>query len=141
MRGAGAASPKPEANAESGPIIHRMQVVERRPGDVTVLDLKGRLVLDDGEAVLRAHINRLVEQGRTNIVLNLREVTYVDSCGIGLLVSRYVSLRRKGGDLRFVHLTERSRRLMEITKLIGVFRVFDSEADAVASFSGEATAS
>ena len=118
-----------------------MQVVERRLGDVTVLDLKGRLVFEEGEAVLRAHINGLFEQGRTNIILNLRDVTYVDSCGIGLLVAKYVSLRRKGGDLRFEHLTPRSRRLLEITKLVDVFRIFDSEVDAVASFSGEATAS
>lgn len=113
-----------------------MQVVERRLGDVTVLDLKGRLILDDGDVVLREHLNALLDQGHANIVLNLHDVTHVDSCGIGLLVSKYVSLRRKGGDLRFVDLTDRSRRLMEITKLIGVFHIFDSEADAVASFSG-----
>jgi anti-sigma B factor antagonist len=117
-----------------------MTVVERRLGDVTVLDLKGRLVFDEGDNVLRDHINRLVEQGRLNIVVNLREVTYVDSCGIGVLVAKYVSLRRKGGDLRFANATPKSRRLMEITKLVDIFRIFDSEADAVASFSNEPVA-
>ena len=117
-----------------------MTVVERRLGDVTVLDLKGRLVFDEGDNVLRDHINRLVEQGRLNIVVNLREVTYVDSCGIGVLVAKYVSLRRKGGDLRFANTTAKSRRLMEITKLVDIFRIFDSEADAVASFSNEPVA-
>jgi len=114
-----------------------MTVVERRIGDVTVLDLKGRLVFDDGDAALRAHINDLVAEGRMQILLNLRDVTYVDSCGIGVLVAKFVSLRRKGGDLRLVNITPRSQRLMEISKLLGVFRIFDSEAEAIASFVSE----
>ena len=118
-----------------------MTLVERRIGDVTVLDLKGRLVFEEGDSILREHINRLVEQGRMNILVNLREVTYVDSCGIGVLVAKFVSLRRKGGDLRFVHVTPRSRRLLEITKLMEIFRIFESEEQAVASFSSEPTTS
>ena len=117
-----------------------MNVVERRLGNVTVLDLKGRLVFEEGDGVLRDRINHLVDEGRVNILVNLQDVTYVDSCGIGVLVAKYVSLRRKGGDLRFVNLTPRSRRLLEITKLMGIFRVFDSEAEAIASFSSEAAA-
>jgi anti-sigma B factor antagonist len=117
-----------------------MNVVERRLGNVTVLDLKGRLVFEEGDGVLRDRINHLVDEGRVNILINLQDVTYVDSCGIGVLVAKYVSLRRKGGDLRFVNLTPRSRRLLEITKLMGIFRIFDSEADAVASFSSEPAA-
>ena len=111
-----------------------MTVVERRLGNVTVLDLAGRLVFGEGVAVLRAHINETVDQGRLNIVLNLRDVTYVDSCGIGVLVAKFVSLRRMGGDLRLVNMTSRSQRLMEITKLLGIFRIFESEAEAVSSF-------
>jgi len=111
-----------------------MNVVERRLGSVTVLDLKGRLVFDEGDGVVRDRINHLVDEGRVNILMNLQDVTYVDSCGIGVLVAKYVSLRRKGGDLRFVNLTPRSRRLLEITKLMGIFRIFDSEEEAVASF-------
>ena len=118
-----------------------MTLVERRIGDVTVLDLKGRLVFDEGDTVLREHINRLVEQGRMNILVNLNDVTYVDSCGIGVLVAKFVSLRRKGGDLRFVNVTPRSRRLLEITKLMDIFRIFETEAEAVSSFSSEPTAS
>ena len=117
-----------------------MNVVERRLGNVTVLDLKGRLVFDEGDGVVRDRINHLVDEGRVNILMNLQDVTYVDSCGIGVLVAKYVSLRRKGGDLRFVNLTPRSRRLLEITKLMGIFKVFDSEEEAVSSFSGEHTA-
>jgi anti-sigma B factor antagonist len=114
-----------------------MTVVERRLGDVTVLDLKGRLVFDDGDTLVRDRINTLVEEGRLNILMNLRDVTYVDSCGIGILVAKFVSLRRKGGDLRFVYVTPKSRRLLEITKLMGIFKVYDSEEEAIASFSGE----
>ena len=112
----------------------RMVLKERRIGDVTVLDLKGRLVLEEGDAVFRAHVNELVEQGRTQIVVNLREVTYVDSCGVGVLVAKFVSVRRQGGDLKLLKLTPRSRHLMEICGLLNVFEIFDSETEAVASF-------
>lgn len=114
-----------------------MTVVERRIGEITILDLKGRLVFEEGDSVLRSRVDHLVAEGRPNIIVNLHDVTYVDSCGIGVLVAKYVSLRRKGGDLRFVHLTPRSQRLLEITKLTGIFRIFDNEADAIASFSHE----
>lgn len=117
-----------------------MTLTERRVGDVTVLDLNGRLVLEEGDAVLRERVRALTDEGRLKILLNLRDVTYIDSCGIGVLIAKFVSVRRKGGDVRMVHLTTRSRRLMEISKLLNVFRIFDSEADAVASFTGEPSA-
>jgi anti-sigma B factor antagonist len=111
-----------------------MTLTERRVGDVTILDLKGRLVFEDGDDVLRRAINGLVEQGRTKIILNLGGVTYMDSCGVGVLVQKYVSVRRKGGDVRLLHMTQRGRHLMGITKLLDVFQIFDSEADAIASY-------
>jgi anti-sigma B factor antagonist len=117
-----------------------MTIVERRIDDVTVLELQGRLVFDDGDRAFRARVDELVEQGRMRIVVNLAAVTYIDSCGIGSLVAKFVSLRRKGGDLRFVHVTPRSNRLLQITRLIGIFRIFDSEDEAVASFSSESVA-
>ncbi len=113
-----------------------MVLNERRIGEVTVLDLKGRLVLEEGDAVLRAHVNNLVEHGRTQIIVNLREVTYVDSCGVGVLIAKFVSVRKKGGDVRLLHLTPRSHHLMEISKLLTVFEIFESEDDAVGSFTG-----
>lgn len=116
-----------------------MTLTERRLGDVTVLDLKGRLVLEEGDAVLRERIGALMAEGRLKILLNLRDVTYIDSCGVGVLISKFVSVRRKGGDVRLVHLTVRSRHLLEISKLLNVFRIFESEADAVASFAGAPT--
>jgi anti-anti-sigma factor len=111
-----------------------MTLSERRIGDVTILDLKGRLVLEDGDAVLRTRVNELLEQGRTQIVLNLKDVTYIDSCGVGVLIAKLVSMRNKGGDLRLLNLTERSHRLMEISQLLNVFGIYESEPEAVNSF-------
>jgi anti-anti-sigma factor len=117
-----------------------MTLNERRIGDVTVLDLKGRLVLEDGDAALRARVNELIEQDRTQIVLNLKDITYIDSCGVGVLIAKLVSIRNKGGDLRLLNLTERSRRLMEISQLLNVFAIFDSESEALSSFMDQTSA-
>ena len=111
-----------------------MQVSARRSGGVTVLDLKGRLVLEEGVPVLREGIDRLVAAGETNIVLNFRDITYVDSCGIGLLIAKLVSVRRSGGDVRLANLTSRSHHLLEITRLLDVFLVFASEQEALSSY-------
>ena len=112
-----------------------MKLSERAVGDVTLLELSGRLVLDDGDTMLRDHVADLVGRGRLQIVVNLGEVTYIDSCGLGVLISKLVSVRNKGGDLRLLNLSPRSHRVFEICKLENVFEAFDSEADAVASFS------
>ena len=111
-----------------------MTLKERRVADVTILDLKGRLVLEEGDAVLRSRVNELAAEGRVQILVNMKDVTYVDSCGIGVLIAKYVSLRKKGGDLKLLHLTPRSHRLMEISKLLNVFETYESEDDAVRSF-------
>ena len=111
-----------------------MQVSERRSAGVTILDLKGRLVLEEGVPVLRDFLDRAAADGSHQILLNMREVTYVDSCGIGLLIARLVSVRRNGGDVRLVQLTSRTRHLLEITRLLDVFLVFTSEQDALSSF-------
>jgi anti-sigma B factor antagonist len=111
-----------------------MTLTERRVGDVTILDLAGRLVLEDGDALLRSRINELVSEGRLKILVNLKDVTYVDSCGVGVLIAKYVSVRKKGGDVKLLHLTPRSHKVMEISKLLSVFETFDSEERAVGSF-------
>jgi anti-sigma B factor antagonist len=113
-----------------------LEITERTAGDVVVLVLKGRMVLEGGELALKAHVDRLVQEGRRKIVLDLRGVSYIDSAGLGMLVAKYASVRRNGGDVRLVHVTERSNRLLSITKLVTVFRMFESEAEAVASFNG-----
>jgi anti-sigma B factor antagonist len=117
-----------------------MTLKERRVGDVTILELKGRLVLDDGNDELREKIERLADEERVNLIVNLKDVTYIDSCGVGLLIAKYVSFRRKSGDVKLLNLTRRSHHLMEISKLLDVFETFESEEKALASFTREAQA-
>jgi len=111
-----------------------MDITEQAIGDVTVLRLAGRLVLEGAESTLRAEIERLVALGRLKLVLDLREVTYIDSAGLGLLVAKLASVRRRGGDVRLAHLTDRSTHLMAITNLAKIFATFTSETDAVLSY-------
>ena len=113
-----------------------MQIDERTVGDVTILDLKGRLVAGDGDDVFRSAIERLVRDGRTNLLLNLDGVTDIDSCGLGVLVSKYVTLRKRNGQLKLFNIRQRPRRVLDVTKLLTVFESFDSETDGVESFSG-----
>ena len=111
-----------------------MQATERAAGDVTILQLTGRLVLDEGDMVLKERVNDLIARGRVKVVLDLKEVTYIDSCGLGALISKLVSLRNKGGDMKLLHLSPRTHRVFEICKLEDVVQSFDSEPAAVASF-------
>jgi anti-sigma B factor antagonist len=103
-------------------------------GDVTVLHLNGRLVLEDGDSVFRDAINDIVAEDRINLVVNLADVTAIDSAGIGVLVGRFLSVRRRGGDMKLANLTARSHRVMTITQLLNVFDCFDSVDEAVAGF-------
>jgi anti-sigma B factor antagonist len=115
-----------------------MTITERQVGDVTVLQLIGRLVYEDGVAALRTSIKRPVDKGHLKILLDLRDVTYIDSAGVGALVEKYLNVRRKGGDIKLLHLSPRSRHVMSITKLTTVFEVYDTEAAALRSFSDDA---
>ncbi len=103
-------------------------------GDVTVLHLNGRLVLEDGDSVFRDAVNDIVAENRINLVVNLADVTAIDSAGIGVLVGRFLSVRRRGGDMKLANLTARSHRVMTITQLLNVFDCFDSVDEAVAGF-------
>lgn len=111
-----------------------LEITERAVGDVTVLRLSGRLVLEGRDSPLVARLDGLAQEGRIRLVLDLRDVRYIDSAGLGLLVAKFVSLRRRGGDLRFVHLSQRSEHLMGITNLSTVFPIFESDEDAIRSF-------
>ena len=117
-----------------------MTITERASGDVTILELDGRLVLYEGEADLKAVINDLVSRGRTKIVLDLKNVTYIDSAGVGIIIAKYVSVRRAGGDVKLLNLSRRSVRVMTITRLLEVFETFDSEKEAVESFAARSAA-
>ncbi len=111
-----------------------LRIVERAVGGVTILDMAGRLVLDQGDAAFRDCITELLARGKKQIILNLRDVTYIDSAGVGMMVAKLLSLRRAGGDMKLLHLTARSNRVMTITKLLTVFEAFDNEEEAVRSF-------
>ena len=112
-----------------------MQIEERSAGDITVLDLKGKMTLGEGDELLRDKINSLILQGRLKVVLNLEEVPYIDSAGLGEIVRTYTTISRQGGSLKLLNLTKRITDLLSITKLLTVFETYDNEADAVRSFS------
>ena len=114
-----------------------LYINERRVEDVTVLDLKGRVRIGGATVALHKAIRCLVEEGKTQILLDLARVTHIDSSGLGELISSHVTLNDKGGAIKLMHLTESLRGLMTITKLLTVFDVYDDEPEALASFTGE----
>lgn len=114
-----------------------LYINERRVGAVTVLDLKGRLRIGGNTVALHKAIRCLVDEGKTRILLNLSEVTHIDSTGLGELIGGHITLTSKGGEIKLAHLTERLRDLMVITKLLTVFEVYDDEEQAIASFDSE----
>jgi anti-sigma B factor antagonist len=117
-----------------------MQIEERNVGDVVVLDLKGKVTLGAGDELLKDKVNSLVNQGHRKIVLNLADVPYVDSAGLGEIVRTYTTVSKNGGSLKLLNLTKRITDLLAITKLLTVFETVDTESDAVRSFSASAKA-
>jgi anti-sigma B factor antagonist len=111
-----------------------LDITEEAVGDVTVLHLSGRLVLEDEGQPLQGMVDRLVDEGRVKLLLDLRDVSYLDSSGLGLLVSEFVNVRRHGGDLRFVRPTPWTSRLMDITHLGSVFETYPTEDQGIRSF-------
>jgi anti-sigma B factor antagonist len=112
-----------------------LRATHRDAGQVTVVDLSGRIVLGDGSALLRKTIRGLLEDQRKNILLNLADVDYIDSSGIGELVSAFTAVKNQSGDMKLLHLTKKVRDLLQITKLYTVFDVFTDEGTALRSFS------
>ena len=107
----------------------------RQVGDVSVLDVAGRITLGEGSSALRDTLRDLVSKGHKKILLNLGEVSYIDSSGIGELVSGFTTVANQGGQLKLLGLTKRVKDLLQITKLYTVFEVFEDEAAAVRSYS------
>ena len=106
----------------------------RENSGITLVDLSGRISLGDGSALLRKTVRDLLEEGRTKIILNLGDVNYIDSSGIGELVSGFTAVRNRGGELKLLNLTKKVHDLLQITKLFTVFDVFNEESMAVRSF-------
>ncbi len=111
-----------------------MTISERKSGDVTVLDVEGKILLGEGDVQLKRKIDELIERNEKLLLLNLANVPYMDSGGLGEVVRSYTTVKRAGGDLKLVNATKRISDLLTITKLITVFEVFDDEAHAVNSF-------
>ncbi len=112
-----------------------MQITERQVGEIMILDLKGKITLGEGDEVLKDKINSLILQNKKRILLNLADVPYIDSAGLGEVVRTYTTVSRQGGQLKLVNLTKRITDLLMITKLLTVFETFDVEQDALESFS------
>jgi anti-sigma B factor antagonist len=111
-----------------------MKASTRQVNDVTIVDLSGQIKLGEGSSVLRDIVKDLLGKGRKNILLNLRDINYIDSSGIGELVSAYTSVRNQGGELKLLRLTKKVHDLLQITKLYTVFDVRDDEAEAIVAF-------
>ncbi|MFZ3213536.1 MAG: STAS domain-containing protein [Terriglobales bacterium] len=111
-----------------------MKSMTRQVNGITIVDLSGRITLGEGSVVLRDMVRDLVTKGERKILLNLGDVTYIDSSGIGELVSAFTTVRNQGGDLKLLNLTKKVHDLLQITKLYTVFDVKDDEATAVAAF-------
>jgi len=103
-------------------------------GDVSVVDVAGRITLGEGSSALRDALRDLVSKGQNKILLNLGEVSYIDSSGIGELVSGFTSVRNAGGELKLLNLTKKVQDLLQITKLYTVFDIWDSESNAIIAF-------
>lgn len=111
-----------------------MKATNRQVDGVAVVDMNGRITLGEGSVVLRDTIRDLIGKGQKKILLNLGNVTYIDSSGIGELVSAFTAVRREGGELKLLNLTKKVHDLLQITKLYTVFDIKDDEAAAIKAF-------
>lgn len=111
-----------------------MTLHERWIGDVTIVDIDGRITVDDGADTFRDAVRQLVRQGRVKLVLNFRGAPYIDSTALGGIIHAYTSVTRQGGTLKLLRITPRVHELLVITKLLSVFDLFDDEVEALKSF-------
>ncbi|MDQ2775761.1 MAG: STAS domain-containing protein [Acidobacteriota bacterium] len=112
----------------------------RRVGDVAILDLHGKITLGENTGILRDELKSLLAQGTKNIVLNMADVSYVDSAGLGELVGAYTTATNQGGSVKLLNMQGKMKDLMQITKLYTIFSAFDNEQTAVSSFGGSTVA-
>ena len=111
-----------------------LNITERQAGDITILDMSGKVTIGEGSVALRTTIRRLLGEGKKKILLNLGQVGYVDSSGIGELVSSFTAVNKEGGTLKLLNLTQKIQDLLAITKLLTVFDVYDSESEGLSSY-------
>jgi len=115
-----------------------MKTSTRQANGITIVDCSGRITLGEGSVILKDVVRELLSKGQKHILLNLGNVNYIDSSGIGELVSAFTTVRNEGGDLKLLNLTKRVNDLLQITKLSTVFDVKDDEAGAIKSFNADA---
>src|ERR671915_570036 len=111
-----------------------LNIKERQAGDITILDMDGKITIGEGSVALRTAIRRLLEEGKKKILLNLAGVGYIDSSGIGELVSSYTAINKEQGQLKLLNLTQKLQDLLAITKLLTVFDVYEDETEALNSY-------
>jgi anti-sigma B factor antagonist len=111
-----------------------LNISERQAGEVTILDMDGKITIGEGSVALRTAIRRVLEESKKKILLNLAKVGYIDSSGIGELVSSYTAINKESGELKLLNLTQKLQDLLTITKLLTVFDVYESEEEALQSF-------
>ena len=114
-----------------------MKISERQISGITILDISGRIVLGEETALLRDTMRNVIARGDKKVLLNLGEVPYIDSSGIGELVSAFVAVRREGGDVKLVNLTKRVHHVLQIVKLGTIFEIFDTEVAAIKAFTSQ----
>jgi len=112
----------------------------RQVGNVSIVDLNGKITLGESSGVLRDELNSLLAMGRKSIIVNMANVTYIDSAGLGELVGKYTTATNQGGSIKLLHLQNKMKDLLQITKLHTIFPIFEDEDAAVASFATGATA-
>lgn len=112
----------------------QLEIKERSVGDVVILELQGRITIGEGSVQLRDAVSQLLSNNRQQIILNLEGVSYVDSSGIGELVSRYTTTKNQGGQLKLLKLPKKIKDLLMITKLLTVFEIYEDEETAMAGF-------
>jgi len=117
------------------PLERFMEIEQRTVGEIVILDLRGKITLGEGDELLKDKVNSLVNQGHKKVILHLAAVPYIDSAGLGEIVRTYTTVSRQGGSLKLLNLTKRITDLLAITKLLTVFETYDTENDAVRSFS------
>jgi anti-sigma B factor antagonist len=111
-----------------------MKLTVRQAGDVTILDLSGRILFADGEEDFRAGLRPILESGQVNLLLNMIDVPFVDSAGIGEIVRAHATVKRQGGSLKLMNLGRRVHEALAITQMLTVIEAFDSEEEAIESF-------
>jgi anti-sigma B factor antagonist len=118
-----------------------LSIKVRKKGNVAILDLSGRITLGENTGLLREELRKLLAQGEKNLLLNMQDVSYVDSAGLGELVGAYTTATNQGGSVKLLHLQGKMKDLMQITKLHTIFPTYDDEQQAIESFgSAKATA-